>query len=678
MDKKHVIENYHGTEVSDPFRWLEDDNAPETREWTEEQNERTEHYLEACGHRPQIKQMITNLMDYPKYTMPQLVGDYYYFHKNRGLQNQAVFYRTKDLQDGELEVVFDPSVLSDEGTVALTSVAFSKDGKWLAYSLARNGSDNKEIRVKNMESGEDYSDCLQLRRHSAIAWDENNEGFYYSNYPHLDGPADEEASYHNKVFWHRIGTSQKEDVLVFEDTKRKELSYEPYIAGNNLLLRVHNGPHPKSSFYISELGKPYYFTRLVGEDEANYTFIYHEKDVFYFLTTEGAPKGRVIAIDVKETGKNRRKEIIPEQKETLVSVVLLHDYFFVTSMDNVNGKLTMYTKDGQFHREIPVPEHVTVNGVGATKSEGEILVAYTSFLQPTQIIKFHIDENEMSDVFVVDVPRVKVESFETTQVSYPSIDGSIIPMYLVHKKGLELTGDNPVLLYGYGGYKISQTPVFTPENIVWMEAGGIYAVANIRGGGEFGQEWHEAAMLKNKQKTFDDFIAAAEWLIAEGYTKKEKLAIMGGSNGGMVVGACITQRPELFGAALCLVPVTDMLRFHKFTFGRFWLNEFGNAELHAEHFKYMIQYSPLHHVKEGTAYPATFVTTANYDDRVVPLHAKKFAAALQDAQAGDAPILLKEQKNSGHGEGKPTSKIIEYKADLMTFLFQELDVRLPG
>ncbi|MEH7344575.1 prolyl oligopeptidase family serine peptidase [Bacillus sp. JJ1532] len=679
MNKSDVMDNFHGTEVTDPFRWLENADSVETKKWTEEQHQNTEDYLNSFPDRKYIKQSITNRLNYEKYSLPQLIGDYYYFHKNSSLHNQPIFYRTKNLQDTELEIVFNPNLLSEEGIVALTNVTFSKDGKWMAYALSRNGSDGREIKVKNLETCEDYPDSLKLRRHSSIAWVEKNNGFYYSNYPILNGPANEEASYHNRVFWHQIGTSQEEDVLIFEDPEQKELAYEPFISNNNeyLLLRAHNGPQPVSRIYFTELEKANSFSRLFEDDKANYTFICNEGDLFYYLTSEGALNGRVVAINFKRPQKDNWIEIIPEQEETMVSVTKLHDYFIVSSMHNVNGKLSLYTMDGAFHKEVPLPDHVTVTGVGATKTKEEILVAYTSFFQPTQIMKYQINKNELSAIFTVEAPRINKSEYETKQVSYPSKDGTIIPMYLIHKKNIALKGNNPVLLSVYGGYKISKTPTFSPEIMTWLDAGGVYALANIRGGGEFGQKWHEGAILEKKQNTFDDAIFAVEWLIENNYTNSKKIAIIGRSNGGLVVGACIIQRPDLFGAALCLVPVTDMLRFHKFTFGRYWLNEFGNAELTADHFKFIYPYSPLHNVKKGTAYPPTFVTTADCDDRVVPIHAKKFTATLQEVQSGPNPIIYKEQKNAGHGEGKPTLKLIEEQTDLLTFLFKELDVELP-
>lgn len=466
-----------------------------------------------------------------------------------------------------------------------------------------------------------------------IAWGPENDGFYYSNYPNKNNKDNEHPAYHNRVFWHTIGTEQTEDELIFEDNEQIELSYEPFVSGNGnyLLLRAHRPTESKSNIYYRPINEEEPFKQLVPNHDNNYQFLSNDGDVYYFLTNDGAPKGRVIAININNPEKAQWQEIIPEGEDTIISVVKVHDYFVVSVLKHVDGRVIIYNQEGTIEREVPLTGHITINGVAPTKSKEEIFISYTSFLKPTQIVKYHIEKNELEPVFPVDAPLSESE-FETKQVIYTSKDGTKVPMYLVHKKDIELNGNNPTLLYAYGGYNINITPTYTPAAITWMESGGIYAVPNLRAGGEFGRDWHEAGLFEKKQNVFDDFLSAAEWLITNKYTNSKKLAIMGGSNGGLLVGASITQRPELFGAALCLVPVTDMLRFQHFTFGRFWLTEFGNAEKNAEDFEYMYKYSPLHNIKEGVEYPPTLVTTANYDDRVHPFHARKFAAALQDVQ----------------------------------------------
>lgn len=666
---------YHGVEVADPFRALEDSEAPDVIEWTNKQDAATEQHLSMYADREKVKQRIEELVSVPTYSLPQLVGDYYYYHKNNGQQNQAVFYRAKSLQQGEEEVIIDPNKLNEAGTTAIMDVAFSKDGRHLAYVLSYNGSDGREVKIINLETGETYPETLVLQRHCVIAWGPENDGFYYSNYPKKDNEDNEHPAYHNRVFWHTVGTKQTEDVLIFEDHDQKDNSYESIVSACNdyLLLRAHRPTEPKSNIYYRPINETGSFKRLAPNQDNNFTFINNDGDVFYFLTNDDAPKGRVVAININNPEKAQWQEIIPEGEDTIVSVSKVHDYYAVTALNHVDGRVKLYNQEGSIENIVPLTEHITINGIGATKATEEILISYTSFLEPTQIMAYNVKTNELKSVFSAEKPFDEAD-FEIKQVNYTSKDGTNVPMYLVHKQDLELTGDNPTLLYAYGGYNINVTSAYTPAAIAWMESGGVYAVPNLRGGGEFGRNWHEGGIFEEKQHVFNDFLHAAEWLIEHKYTNPKKLAIMGGSNGGLLVGASITQRPDLFGAALCLVPVTDMLRFQHFTFGRFWLTEFGNADESAADFKNMYAYSPLHNIEENTEYPPTLVTTANFDDRVHPAHARKFAAALQDVQTGSNPILFKEEKNAGHGEGKPRTKVIDAQADLYTFLLKELDV----
>lgn len=674
--KDNVVENFFGVNVVDSYRWLEDESLPETTRWTDQQNEITQSYLKETPQRQDIKEALMGLFNYKKYSLPQKEGEYYYFLKNNGLQDQPVLYRSKTVRDEELEVVLDPNTLSEQGTAALTNLSFNQDGSLLAYAISYNGSDWQDIKIKNLKTGDEYAEVLKWGKFTNIAWHKDSKGFYYNRYPNPGSPSSEEQSYYNQVYWHTIGTAQEEDELIYKDTTRKELSFSPRISGDDcyLLLTVNNGTEPKNEVYYRRLTSRQPFMPLIEKINAYFYFLGNDKGTFYFQTNYKAPKGRVVAVDLENPEEENWAEVLSEQENPISFIKIIHDKFIVNSMKDAHDELKIYDLKGNLQKEVSLPNFISIYGMSGKKSDDKMFISCTSFLTPLKIMQYDFIKGTLTPIF--EPNELTLDAFETTQVFYPSKDGTKIPMFLTHKKGLDLSGEHPVLLYGYGGYNISMTPSFSPSQSMWIQSGGIYAVANIRGGGEYGEAWHRAAILEKKQNSFDDFIAAAEWLIQEKYTNSKKIAIMGGSNGGLLVGACMTQRPELFGAALCLVPVTDMLRFHHFTVGRFWTTEFGNAELNEEHFKFMYKYSPLHNVKKGVAYPPTLISTADTDDRVVPLHAKKFAATLQEGQTGDNPILLRVEKNAGHGLGKPTSKIIEHDTDLYSFLFRELDVSL--
>lgn len=674
--KVNQIDNYHGVNVADPYRWLEDSDSIETQEWTAEQNQMTQQYLAGYPGREMVKENITNLINYTKYSLPQKEAEYYYYHKNDGLQNQAIFYRSRSLDpNGEKEIVIDPNTLSEEGTAAITNITFSQDGSMMAYAISYNGSDWQDFKIKDLKTGADFPELLKWCKFSNIAWAENHSGFFYNRYPdpHSILPGDESS--YNRVYWHTVDSPQETDTLIYEDTGQKEFSFSPEISDDNryLILKVYNGTEPISSIYYRDLKGSDKFIRLIDDRKAEYSFLGNTEKTFYIFTNNDAPKGKIIAVSLDQPGNKNWQEIIPENEDTLSYPKIINNKFIIASMHNASDQLKIYDANGNLEKALALPKFITITGLSGKKNSAEMFVSYTSYLYPSKIIRYCFDGDHLETVLDTDLD-LQSEQFETKQVFYASKDGTEIPMFITHKKGLELTADNPVLLYGYGGYNISLTPSFSPAQMMWLKEGGIYAVPSLRGGGEFGEEWHLQGILEKKQNVFDDFIAAAEWLIVKKYTNPKKLAIMGGSNGGLLVGACITQRPDLFGAALCLVPVTDMLRFHRFTVGRFWTTEFGNAEENPDHFQFMYKYSPLHNVEDGVAYPPTLVTTADSDDRVVPLHAMKFAATLQESQAGENPILLRVEKNAGHGLGKPTSKIIEEQTDLYTFLFRELGV----
>lgn len=675
--KEDVVENFHGTEIRDPYRWLENPEDLEVQQWVDVQNKQTQEFLATFPDREKVKGKLTEAWNFPKYTVPRKEGDHFYFHKNDGLQNQAVFYRTKDLDSGELEIVLDPNTMNEEGTAAITNLSFTNDGKRLAYGISLNGSDWQEIKVRNLETGKDEADLIRFCKFSGIAWNEEGTGFYYNRFPDPSTVSPEEQSFYNKVYWHEAGTSQEEDVLVYEDAENKEFSFNPIMSDDYryLILNVWKGTENKSRIYYKDLEEGGEFVHLFDKGDGEYSFIGNEGRTFYFLTNVDAPREKIISVDLDKSSKEDWIEIIPEKDDVLSFGKIINSRLVVCYLHNAHNELKIFGLDGKHEKDVELPGYISLTGLTGKKEESWMFIGYTSYLAPSAIAAYDFGNGELTGMFQ-DKDKFSTEEFETSQIFYSSKDGTKIPMFLTHKKGLIKNGENPVLLYGYGGFNVSLTPSFSPAVRMWIEEGGVYVVANLRGGGEFGEEWYKAGTLERKQNVFDDFAAAGEWLIAEGYTKKEKLAIMGGSNGGLLVAASITQRPDLFGAAVCQVPVVDMLRYHKFTVGRYWVTDYGNAEKNADDFGFMIKYSPLHNVKEGVDYPATLITTADTDDRVVPAHAMKFAATLQTAYAGEHPILLRVEKNAGHGLGKPTVKIIEEQTDVYSFLCKTLGVQI--
>lgn len=553
--------------VADPYRWLEDPDSVETKEWVREQNERTRDFLAGDARRQKIKDNLTRLINYPRYSVPMKEGDYYYFHYNDGLQNQPVFYRSKQLDGSEKEVVLDPNQMNEAGTAALTNLKFSQDGSKLAYGVSFDGSDWQEIKMKDLKTGEDYPEVLQWCKFTGIAWTKDERGFYYSRYPAQDSESSQESNFHNKIYYHKVGTPQDEDKLIYEKPEEKELSFTPTISDDNryLILTVNNGTEPKTGIYYRDLeSDDSSFTTLVKEREDDYAILGNEGPLFYFYTNRNAPKGRIIAIDIQHPEKENWQEIIPEQGDTISFVDIFDHSLVVTTMHHAYEKLAIYSLDGELRKQVPLPDFISIIDIAGKKTDSEMFLNYTSFLDPSRINRYDFEADKLEMIFEEGLATGEASEFETKQIFYTSKDGTKVPMFITHKKGIELTGDHPVLLFGYGGYNISLTPSYSPITKMWLEAGGIYAMPNLRGGGEFGEKWHLDGILDKKQNVFDDFIAAAEWLIDHNYTNPSRLAIMGGSNGGLLVGASITQRPELFGAALCLVPVTDMLRFHKF------------------------------------------------------------------------------------------------------------------
>ncbi len=672
-----VVDDFFGTPVADPYRWMEDPDDPETRAWSETQSHAAEEYLTALPARGVIHQRLTRLWDYPKQSAPAMHGGRSFFFRNDGLQNQSVLY-WQERGASEPTVLLDPNTLSADGTAALSAIAFSHDGAWLAYGVSQSGSDWQEIRVRAVETGADGIDLLRWCKFSSIAWKRDGSGFFYNRFPEPGTvPAEDEYRF-NRVCWHERGTDQAADTIVFAQTEITDLRFAPLTTedGDYLLLYGSVGTETKNRLYYRAMESDGPFIRLLDEADANYTPIEMIGNVLYLKTDRDAPRGRIIAIDLTTPDRDHWREIVPESDDTIAFAAMLGRRFVVGTMHDAHHRLRVSALDGAFEREIALPTLGSIVELEGNRDDAQIFFSFTSFLHPTTVYGCDLTTGIVTQLHAPTV-ALDASAYETVQVFSPSKDGTRIPMFLTYKRGLVLDGTNPTLLYGYGGFDISLTPSFAVSRLPWLEAGGVYALANLRGGGEYGDAWHEAGKRERKQNVFDDFIAAAEWLIASGYTRTARLAIDGRSNGGLLVAACMLQRPDLFGTVICEVPVTDMLRFQRFTAGRYWTVEYGDAEVAEEDFRFLLAYSPLHNVRP-TAYPPTLVATADSDDRVVPSHAKKFTATLQAAQRGDAPIILRLDLKAGHGQGKPTAKVIDEQADILAFLFDQFGMTLPS
>ncbi len=679
--KSNQIDNYHGTNVSDPYRWLENPDSEETKTWVNAQNEVTFTYLQQIPAREKIKQRFTKLWDFERYGIPFKEGDRYFYYKNDGLQNQSVLYTLKNL-DSQPKVLLDPNLFSKDGTVALSSVNISPSGEYLAYGISASGSDWQEWKVRDIETGKDLPDDLKWIKFSEASWTKDNKGFFYSGYDEPDKKTKlEDVNYYQKLYYHRLGTSQSEDKLIYQREDKKEWGFNGDVTedGKFLIISVWLGTDSRNLIFYKDLtqeNSP--VVELINQFEADYSFIDNDGSIFYFRTNFQAPRGKAIAIDIQKPDHKNWREVIPQAKETLEGVGIINNQFLAEYLQDAHSQIKIFDIKGKFIREVKLPGLGSVNGFNGKRKDKETFYSFTSFTTPGTIYRYDI-ATDKSTLFRQPKVDFNPNDYETKQIFYHSKDGTKIPMFITHKKGIKLDGNNPTYLYAYGGFNASLTPFFSISNLVWMEMGGIFAMPNIRGGGEYGEEWHQGGVGKNKQNVFDDFIAAAQWLIANKYTKTAKLAIGGGSNGGLLVGACMTQRPDLFGAALPDVGVMDMLRFHKFTIGWAWTSEYGSPD-DPELFKVLYAYSPLHNLKPGTTYPATLITTADHDDRVVPAHSFKFAATLQGAHNGNAPVLIRIETKAGHGAGKPTAKIIEEVSDKWAFLVKVLamDISAKG
>lgn len=674
--KGDVKDTYFGTEVEDPYRWLEDDNSAETAEWVKTQNELTFNYLEKLPFRDQIKTRLTELWDYPKYGTPVKEGGKYFIYKNSGLQNQNVLYTTNDMAD-EPTVILDPNTLSDDGTAALTSVTVSDDGKYLMYQLAKSGSDWNEIFVKNIETGELLPDHIDWVKFSGISW--YNDGFFYSAYDKPEAGSElSKANEFQKVYFHKLGTEQSADQLIESDKDNPKLMFGASLTDDKRFLLVSKSKGTSgNALEIKDLSKKNAaFVSLMDNYGYEFNPVENEGDDLYVLTNYKAPKYRLVKINTNKPEEKNWMDIIPEKKDVLESVVMIGGKLVVNYMTDAHSKTEVYSYDGVLDHEVQLPGIGTVSAFSGKKEENIAYYSYTSYNTPGEIYKYDFTTKESSLHFRPEV-KFNPDDFEVKQEFFASKDGTMVPMFIVSKKGIELNGNNPTLLYGYGGFNISRKPSFSASRIAFLEKGGVFVEVNLRGGGEYGEEWHKAGTKLQKQNVFDDFIGAAEYLISQKYTSSEKLAIQGGSNGGLLVGAATNQRPDLFKVALPAVGVMDMLRFHKFTIGWAWASDYGSSEDNAEMFNYLYAYSPYHTIKKETAYPAILATTGDHDDRVVPAHTFKYMARMQEYNKGNKlPLLVRIDIKAGHGAGKPTAKVIEEYTDIWSFLFYHLDMKL--
>lgn len=671
--KENISDDYWGTQVIDPYRWLEDDRSQETEDWVIAQNQLTHSYLEQIPCRDKLRERFTDLMNYPKYSYPQKINNKYYFYKNDGLQNQSVLYELDSLT-AEPSVLLDPNHLSEDGTIALSRASFSKDGKYLAYSISKSGSDWNEIFVMEVATRQLLPDHIEWVKFSGISWQGN--GFYYSAYdrPEAGKEYSNKNEYH-KVFYHRLNDQQTQDKIVFENKKHALRNCSAGVSEDEkFLFIVETESTSGNSVWLKDLTKANAQAVLIAPGfDSDFSVIDHYEGKIYVLTNYQAPNQQLMVVDPARPQLKNWQTLIPESKHVIKDVSLIGGQLFVNYMQDASNHLYAYDTSGRLLHEIELPTIGTV-GISGKHDDSEAFYMFTSYTYPPTIYRYDVAENT-AELFRKSEVSFNADDYVSEQVFYSSKDGTQIPMSIIYKKGLKKNGKNPTMLYGYGGFNISLLPSFSVTRIPFLEQGGIYAIANLRGGGEYGEAWHKAGTKLQKQNVFDDFIAAAEYLIAANYTNSKKLAISGGSNGGLLVGACMTQRPDLFAVAIPEVGVLDMLRYQKFTIGWAWATDYGTAEESEEMFAYLLNYSPLHNLKAGTAYPATLITTGDHDDRVVPAHSFKFAATLQEHHSGTTPTLIRIDVKAGHGAGKPISKIIDAQTDVWAFVMQNLGMK---
>ncbi len=669
--KCDTVDNYFGTAVADPYRWLEDDFSDETANWVKAQNEVTNNYLAKISYRDKMKNRLQEIMNYPKESAPSKKGSRYFFYRNDGLQNQSVLYYKNSL-NGEAVELLDPNKLSDDGTVALSNLGISDDGNYLGYAISRNGSDWEEIFVKNIETGETLNDHLMWVKFTSIAW--KDDGFFYSRFPE---PTNELSGVNEngQLYYHKVGTEQKEDQLAYEDKTNPDISFNADVINKRYLIIYGSESTSGNCLFYKDLNKANSeFVKLVDNFDNDYAVIDEIDGNFIVMTNYFAPEYKVIKIFLDNPTPAKWLDLIPKSDAgVLTEVSHIGKKLIANYTKDAHTVIRIFDEEGHFISNLDNDMIGTIGGFSGDTEDTETFYTVTSYTTPAAIYKYDI-ENNKSELYKNSEIKFNADEYVTEQKFYTSKDGTKVPIFLTHKKDIALDGNNPTLLYGYGGFNISLTPSFSATRIAWLEQGGVYAVANIRGGGEYGKTWHEAGTKMQKQNVFDDFIAAAEFLINEKYTCKEKLAIQGGSNGGLLVGAVVNQRPDLFAVAIPQVGVMDMLRYHKFTIGRYWAVDYGTSEDSKEMFEYIYKYSPLHSVKNGEEYPAILVTTADHDDRVVPAHSFKYAATLQNSEIGNKPHLIRIESNAGHGSGKPLDKAINEVVDIYSFIFYNMGI----
>lgn len=669
--KCDTVDHYFGTAVPDPYRWLEDDYSEQTANWVKAQNKLTQNYLAQIPYRQQMKKHLMEIMNYPKEGAPWKKGDRYFFYRNNGLQNQSVLYYKNSLE-GEPVELLDPNKLSSDGTVALSTLGISDDGNYLGYAISRNGSDWQEIFVKNIATGEVLADHLVWVKFSGIAWKDN--GFFYSRFPE---PQNELSGVNEngKLYYHKVGTDQKDDQLAYEDPTNPDLSFSAEVVNKRYLVIYGSVSTSGNCLYFKDLDKKNaQFVKVVDNFDDDYGVIDEMNGNLIVMTNHNAPEYKVVSIPMDKPAAKNWKDVIPAAKEVLAGVSHVGHRLIANYTKDARSLVKIFDESGRFIANLDNDIIGSIGGFSGEPDDEETFYTVTSYITPANIYRYDVKNNK-STLYKKSEINFNSDEYVTEQVFYTSKDGTQVPMFITHKKGIQMDGSNPTLLYGYGGFNISLTPSFSVTRIAWLEQGGVLAVANLRGGGEYGRAWHEAGTKLQKQNVFDDCIAAAEYLIELGYTSKKMLALQGGSNGGLLVGAVINQRPDLFAVAIPQVGVMDMLRYHKFTIGRYWAVDYGTSEDSKEMFEYLRNYSPLHSIREGVQYPAVLVTTADHDDRVVPAHSFKYAAALQSSKIGVRPHLIRIESNAGHGGGKPLDKTIEEVVDIFSFIFYNMGVK---
>jgi prolyl oligopeptidase len=665
--KENVVDVYFGVKVEDPYRWLEHDTADNVKAWVKAQNKVTFDYLKQIPFRDKIKNRLTQIYNYPKYSAPQKVGEYYFFFKKEGLQNQSVLYFQKGLK-AEPQVFLDPNRFSKTGTIALADIEFSGDGKYLAYAISRSGSDWREICIMEVATQKQLPDTVKWVKFSRTAW--YKDGFFYTRYEEpAKGKEFSSVNQFSKIYYHKLGTPQAADQLIYEDPRNALRYHFPEVTEDEkfLFINVSEGTSGSQLLYKDLQKQGSEIKLLLPGFKYNYDVITNIGNKFLIRTNQGAENYQLVSVDPSQPQETHWEKILPEKKDLLQSVSFAGGALYASYLHNATSQVLEFSPEGKLKGEIKLPDLGTASGFSGKSDSKELFYTFSSFTSPPTIYRLEVDTRK-SEVFIETKLPIDPKAYETKQVFYKSKDGTPVSMFIVHKKGLQYNGQNPTYLYGYGGFNVSLTPSFNVLNYILLENNGVYALPNLRGGGEYGEAWHKAGMLEKKQNVFDDFIAAAEYLIKQKITSPEKLAIAGGSNGGLLVGACMTQRPDLFKVAFPAVGVLDMLRFHKFTVGWGWVVEYGSSDKE-EQFKYLYKYSPLHNIKPNTQYPATMVTTADHDDRVVPAHSFKFIATLQEKHKGENPVLIRIQTEAGHGSGKPTGILLDEYADMWSFFF---------